>query len=358
MEWVETTAKTLDEAKEERLPALASHLTTPVRGAREPRSGLFGLRRSARIARVRPEAVRPKQDRRQRRRDGGKNERNGRGGGQGSRSANGRGAAQPNTSAGPAAVPPADTRTAGETGAPDRGEADTSAVADAAGVDAAAADVITDSGERRRNRRRGGRGRGQGAAANYGADNRGADVNDDNETYDHADHGGQRGDDEITVAVADVQAAAEGFGRGLLDAFGIAGAVSTSVDDRDIELRIEPAEGAADGVGLLIGPGGRTLSAVQELARVAAQRRLGDHETRLRVDVAGYRERRRGALEKFANHVAELVQESGVARSLDPMPSPDRKVIHDVLAGFPGVTSRSEGEDPNRRIIVSPAATA
>ena len=55
-----------------------------------------------------------------------------------------------------------------------------------------------------------------------------------------------------------------------------------------------------DDLGLLIGPGGRTLMAVQDLARVAAQRRLGDHETRLRIDVAGYRERRRDALEKFA----------------------------------------------------------
>ena len=88
---------------------------------------------------------------------------------------------------------------------------------------------------------------------------------------------------------------------------------------------------------------------------MAAQRRLGDHDTRLRVDVAGYREKRRQALERFAASVAEQVKESGVARSLDPMPSADRKVLHDALGAIDGVSSRSEGEDPNRRVVVVPA---
>ncbi len=108
-------------------------------------------------------------------------------------------------------------------------------------------------------------------------------------------------------------------------------------------------------LGLLVGPGGRTLNAVQDLARVAAQRRLGDHDTRLRVDVAGYRERRNAALTRFAREVAESVRETGSPRSLEPMTSADRKVIHDVLNDEDGVESRSEGEDPNRRIVVVPA---
>ena len=154
------------------------------------------------------------------------------------------------------------------------------------------------------------------------------------------------------VAVEDVRAAAEDFARGLVEAFGLQASTSSAVDGTEIEVRID-ADG--NGLGLLIGPSGRTLLAIQDLARVAAQRRLGDHETRLRIDVAGYREKRRGALERFASEVAELVKESGVARSLEPMPSSDRKVIHDTLATIDGVVSRSEGEDPNRRIIVSPA---
>ena len=107
-------------------------------------------------------------------------------------------------------------------------------------------------------------------------------------------------------------------------------------------------------MGLLVGRGGRTLNAVQDLARVAAQRRLGDHDTRLRIDVARYRERRAEALVRFASDVAEQVRDSGSARSLEPMSSADRKVIHDALNDEDGVESRSEGDDPNRRVVVVP----
>ena len=65
------------------------------------------------------------------------------------------------------------------------------------------------------------------------------------------------------------------------------------MDGIELELNVVGEE-----LGLLVGPGGRTLNAVQDLARVAAQRRLGDHETRLRIDVAGYRERREQALDQ------------------------------------------------------------
>ena len=146
-----------------------------------------------------------------------------------------------------------------------------------------------------------------------------------------------------------VRQAAVEFVGGLTEAFGFEASVDASVEGNEIEVRVDGAS-----LGLLIGPGGRTLLAVQDLARVAAQRRLGDHDTRLRVDVAGYREKRREALERFAASVAEQVKSSGVARSLDPMPSADRKVLHDALAAIDGVTSRSEGDDPNRRVVVTP----
>lgn len=168
----------------------------------------------------------------------------------------------------------------------------------------------------------------------------------------HHDQSQDESAHQAEVDVAEVQRAAEAFASRLVDAFGLTGTTTSTVEGNEIDVRID-AQG--DGLGLMIGPGGRTLLAIQDLARVAAQRRLGDHETRLRVDVAGYREKRRVALERFAQNVAELVKESGIARSLDPMPSADRKVIHDTLAAIDGVVSRSEGEDPNRRIIVSPA---
>lgn len=147
----------------------------------------------------------------------------------------------------------------------------------------------------------------------------------------------------------DVQRAAEEFMRGLTTTFDLEASVSSSVEENEIEVRVDGTS-----LGLLIGPGGRTLLAIQDLARVSAQRRLGDHETRLRIDVAGYREKRRTALERFATTVAEQVRTTGVARALDPMPSADRKVIHDALAVLDGVSSRSEGEEPDRRIVVVP----
>ena len=155
---------------------------------------------------------------------------------------------------------------------------------------------------------------------------------------------------ESTVTPDEVGAAAVAFMEGLTAAFGAQGDVAVEIDGLELEVKVTGSE-----LGLLVGPGGRTLNAVQDLARVAAQRRLGDHETRLRIDVAGYRERREAALGAFARDIAEQVRASGTARSLEPMTSADRKVIHDVLTDEDGVSSRSVGEDPDRRIIVEPA---
>ena len=81
-----------------------------------------------------------------------------------------------------------------------------------------------------------------------------------------------------------------------------------TVDGTELDVAV-----AGEGLGLLVGSGGRTLNAIQDLVRVAAQRRLGDHETRLRIDVAGYRERRSSALATFARSVADDVRSSGSA---------------------------------------------
>ncbi len=155
---------------------------------------------------------------------------------------------------------------------------------------------------------------------------------------------------ESDVTPEEVGAAAVAFMEGLTDAFGADATTDLEVDGLELSVSVTGQE-----LGLLVGTGGRTLNAVQDLARVAAQRRLGDHETRLRIDVAGYRERRQAALSRFAREVAESVRSTGSARSFEPMSSADRKVIHDVLNEEDGVTSHSEGEDPNRRVVVVPA---
>lgn len=158
-------------------------------------------------------------------------------------------------------------------------------------------------------------------------------------------------DAETSVDPATVGQEATVFLEGLLDAFGLSGDVSCTQDGTELDVRVDGAD-----LGLLVGPRGSTLLAVQDLTRVVSQRRLGDHETRLRVDVAGYRERRREALSRFATTMADEVASSGIARVLEPMASADRKVIHDVLSIRDDVTTRSEGDDPYRRVVIDPVA--
>ena len=152
------------------------------------------------------------------------------------------------------------------------------------------------------------------------------------------------------VDPAVVGAQAVTFMEGVVSAFGLSANVALVREDEEMEVQVN-----GEDLGLLVGPKGNTLLALQDLTRVVAQRRLGDHDTRLRVDVAGYRERRRDALSRFATKVANEVIESGKPRVLEPMASADRKVIHDTLATMDGVTTRSRGDDPYRQIVIEPA---
>jgi spoIIIJ-associated protein len=141
------------------------------------------------------------------------------------------------------------------------------------------------------------------------------------------------------------------FLTGLVAAFGLDATVeSLEVDEHYDEVRVSGAD-----LGLLIGQRAATLDSVQELTRVVAQRRAGGRgESRLRVDVAGYRQRRREALERFARGLAEEVARTGVVKALEPMNSADRKVVHDVVGTMDGVSTLSEGEDPRRRVVIVP----
>lgn len=145
----------------------------------------------------------------------------------------------------------------------------------------------------------------------------------------------------------------EEFLRGLISAFGVQGSVSKTVlDDGDIlELAVE-----GDEVGMLIGPRGATLAAIQELTRTVAQRKAAEGQPRIVVDVAGYRKDRREALERFTREVAGQVAATGVVRVLEPMPPADRKVVHDTVNSMEGVSTTSEGEEPRRRVVIQPDA--
>ena len=84
-------------------------------------------------------------------------------------------------------------------------------------------------------------------------------------------------------------------------------------------------------LGLLVGPKGATLSAIEELTRAVVQREAGGHAARVRVDVAGYRAKRRVALEAFTRKVVDEVLETGEEQAMEPMGSIDRKTVHDTV---------------------------
>lgn len=152
------------------------------------------------------------------------------------------------------------------------------------------------------------------------------------------------------ASVQEQAAAAEEFLSGLVAAFGLNGTVTSSEVDEAVEVRID-----GDDLGLLIGPKGRTLWAIQELTKTVVQRQQGGGlSTRIRVDVAGYREKRKAALERFTRDAAAAVLESGQARALEPMGAADRKVVHDTVNDIDGVATRSEGEDPRRKVVIVP----
>jgi spoIIIJ-associated protein len=108
-----------------------------------------------------------------------------------------------------------------------------------------------------------------------------------------------------------------------------------------------------DDVGLLIGRRGQTIDAVQHLAqRIVFPR--GQATSRVVVDADGYRERRAHALRESADGAAEEVLRSGRAVELDPMPASERRVVHEYLRERGGVETHSEGEEPERYLVIAP----
>jgi spoIIIJ-associated protein len=108
-------------------------------------------------------------------------------------------------------------------------------------------------------------------------------------------------------------------------------------------------------LGLLIGRHGQTIDAIQYLANVIAWRELGDDRKDVVVDAAGYRERRRETLEALALRSAERAKGSGEPIELEPMSSIERRIVHLRLKEVDGVSTRSEGEEPYRYVVVVPA---
>jgi len=130
----------------------------------------------------------------------------------------------------------------------------------------------------------------------------------------------------------------------------IAGRVRADVveDEESLLVSIQGGE-----LGLVIGKHGQTIDAIQYLVNAIAY--SDDEHKPVVVDAAGYRERRRATVESLATRAAERVVSGGLAVELEPMTASERKLVHERLKEHSGVTTRSEGVEPNRFVVVEPA---
>ena len=336
MEWVEVVGKTVEDAKERALDQLGvAEGDAEVIVLSEPKTGLFGrVRGEARVkARVRPVGARP---RRERSRGGGR--------GQGSRQSRPR-SGNENSSSQP--------RPGGEEAAPNRSKSE--AAQESGGSVTATGSGTSRSARRRRNRRSGAASSGTGGhesgqeGTNDGA---GESKRSPERAAERSKKPKETEDMAEGMTLEEQGEIGRAFLEGLLGELGMQGSVACRVID---EETVEIAATGED-LGMLVGPRGSTLSAVQDLTRAVVQRQCPSRTDRILVDVAGYRERRLVALKRFSEQIAEEVLAGGQERALEAMSPADRKAVHDAVNDIDGVVTRSEGEEPNRYIVIAPAS--
>lgn len=147
-----------------------------------------------------------------------------------------------------------------------------------------------------------------------------------------------------TAVARTLEAVAEGFG---LDATIV---VAAGDEGNDLSVSID-----GHGAGALIGRGGETIDALQYLLSQVASRAEAGSRRRVTLDADGYRGRRAAALQELAAQAAQEAVEFGEEIELDAMTPHDRRIVHMALKERTDVVTRSEGEEPRRRIIVEPA---
>jgi spoIIIJ-associated protein len=305
MEWVEITDKSVEAATRRALDQLGViESEAEIVVVEEPRTGLFGrVRGEARVrARIRPTGPRPKRARRGR---SGKGD----------------------------ATRPKDTSSNGRQGGAAHAES-------ASGGSGGSKSSSSGSRSRSRGRRGGGGSHSREAAT--------ATV-----AVKEAAESSQREDGAMAEGMTLEEQGAIGktFLEGLVEAFGLRATVEVRLlDEETVELAVE-----GEDLGILVGPRGATLGALQEVTRTAVQSKCPSRTDRILVDVAKYRERRAKALTEFTGTLAAEVVATREERRLEPMSPADRKVVHDAATEIEGVATRSEGEDPDRFVVISPA---
>ena len=322
MEWVEASGKSLGEARESALDLLGvAEDDAEFVVLSEPKSGLFGrLRGEARVqARVRPVTPPPKRGRRQR----------------------------PERRRSDSANSSSGDRTARK-GSGDEGRQATqsrqggSQARNRNGSRRGKSEAANGADPNRRSR--------DGAAAANGSSSAGAGQ----AVQQRSGRGPEEkeGIVEESLTIGQQGEAAKDFMAGLIREFGL----QAEIDVRELDEETVEAAASGDNLGLLVGPRGATLSAVQDLTRTFVQRQSESRTDRILVDVGGYREKRSAALRRFTEGIVAEVKESGSERAMEPMSAADRKVVHDAVNEMDGVQTRSEGDDPARYVVIEPAS--
>ncbi len=178
------------------------------------------------------------------------------------------------------------------------------------------------------------------------------DADDSDDENDERDDSDTKSDyDEPAVSLADLEQEGEiaaDYVEGLLDIADL---------DGDIDMDVEGNRAVVSVVGAtldeLVGRRGEVLEALQELTRLAVHRQTGER-ARLMLDVGGYRARRRAELTEVGRNAADEVKRTGAPKHLAAMTPFERKIVHGAVADA-GLRSESEGEEPNRRVVVHPA---
>jgi spoIIIJ-associated protein len=137
----------------------------------------------------------------------------------------------------------------------------------------------------------------------------------------------------------------------IVDGAGVTARLELDEDEETITVSC-----AGPDLGMLIGRHGQTIDAIQYLANAVMFRRHSEERKEVVVDAAGYRARRRASLEALAVRSAERALSHGEPVELEPMTAVERKVVHLRLKEFDGVETASEGTEPNRYVVVRPAA--
>jgi len=141
----------------------------------------------------------------------------------------------------------------------------------------------------------------------------------------------------------------ERFIEKLLQFMNIAGSIRVEEDDEKLEAEI-----SGNDVGTLIGRRGKTLSDLQYLLNVVMRRQFSGLNKMVVLDVENYRSRREKTLTQLAKNVARKVMQEGQEQELEPMTPQERRIIHLALHDLPDIITYSDGEEPQRKVIIAP----